>query len=154
MLPNWRLDMKNYSVKNSPLLITVINVVLAQIAHTASNLKISQPPLSNVIAANCSALNVKMMTTLQLRAKKSKNGWIWFWRRKLMQNGLQLIPSYVQVVGKQLKGQLVATIWNAFVGKVFAICAASHGSLTIKIISNVIFLRKRRMELWTDRKRC
>ena len=55
--------MKNYSVKNSPLLITVINVVLAQIAHTASNLKISQPPLSNVIAANCSALNVKMMTT-------------------------------------------------------------------------------------------
>lgn len=69
-----------------------------------------------------------------------------------MQNGLHKILSYVHGAIRLLRDLKGVTLWHVFVGKVFAICAVSHGNQTIKIILNAIFIRREMMMKLADRK--
>lgn len=69
-----------------------------------------------------------------------------------MQNGLHKILSYVLGVIKLYKGPKGATLWLVFVEKAFVICAVNHGNQIIKIILNVISLRRKMMTKSVDRR--
>jgi len=62
-----------------------------------------------------------------------------------MLNGLHKTLKYVLGARKLYKDQWVVTSWHVLVVKLFVICALNHGNLTIKIISNAIYLRKNLM---------
>lgn len=82
------------------------------------------------------------MITALAHVKKNLNGWTMFLNKKLMLNGCQLIQNFVHGVKKLFKEVLDATLWLVYVEKTFVTCVQNHGNQIIRIISNVIFIKR------------
>jgi len=98
--------------------------------------------LFSVPALKSFALNVRVMIIIPVSAIKNKNGYNKFCRKKQMQSGLLQMPRFALGVKKQLRDQWDVTSCYVLAVKVFVICVLNLGSLIIKTISSVIFLRK------------
>ena len=59
-----------------------------------------------------------------------------------MQSGLLKTLNSVLGATKLWRGPKDAILWPVYAGKVFATCAVNHGSLIIKTISSVTYLKK------------
>lgn len=60
-----------------------------------------------------------------------------------MRNGCLKMQNYVPGAIKQWKDLQDVIIWRVYVAKVFAICVVNLGNLIIKIILNVIYIKRK-----------
>jgi hypothetical protein len=64
-----------------------------------------------------------------------------------MQNGYLKMQKFAHGARRLWRDQWAATSWHAHVVKHFVTCALSHGSLTIKTILNVTYIKKGQIKL-------
>lgn len=62
------------------------------------------------------------------------------------------MQNYVPGAIKQWKDLQDVIIWRVYVAKVFAICVVNLGNLIIKIILNVIYIKRKTIARLTGRK--
>lgn len=68
-----------------------------------------------------------------------------------MLNGCPYMQNYVLGAKKLYREVLDVTLWHVYVEKTFATCVQDHGSLIIKIILSVIFIKRAQQNRLADK---